>query len=148
MAQRLATAAALVVRHARFARPTRTAQFALARRTLSTVHQISPPADDQEPEPPAKTFTVAARLDDGLLALRPSMGVSSASVKPGALLSLGVCIGTAVAHEAWWFDAVVALLVSGALLLHACRVRSGLRTYCCDSFWSVHYCVSVFCYLL
>ena len=34
------------------------------------------------------------------------------------------------------------------LLLHACRVRSGLRTYCCDSFWSVHYCVSVFCYLL
>ena len=41
----------------------------------------------------------------------------------GALLSLGVCIGTAVVHEAWWFDAVVALLVSGALLLHACRLR-------------------------
>ena len=79
---------AALVRHTRFAQPTRTAQFA-ARRTLSTVHKISPLADDQEPEPPAKTFTVAARLDDGLLALRPSMGVSSASVKPGALLSLG-----------------------------------------------------------
>ena len=46
-------------------------------------------ADLTTTEPPAKTFTVAARLDDGLLALRPSMGVSSASVKPGALLSLG-----------------------------------------------------------
>ena len=88
MESRLAAANRLL-RHTRFARPTRTAQFALARRTLSTVRKISPPADDQEPEPPAKTFTVAARLDDGLLALRPSMGVSSASVKPGALLSLG-----------------------------------------------------------
>ena len=47
----------------------------------------------------------------------------------GALLSLGVCIGTAVAHEAWWFDAVVALLVSGALLLHARQLKPlGLAT--------------------
>ena len=82
-----ATAAALALAR-RAAWPPRTAQFA-TRRTLSTVHKISPPAEDQEPETPAKTFTVAARLDDGLLALRPSMGVSSASVKPGALLSLG-----------------------------------------------------------
>ena len=84
MSQRVAAAAALV-RHTRAAWPTRTSQF----RTLSTVRKIVPDSTDDAPEPPAKTFTVAARLDDGLLALRPSMGVSSASVKPGALLSLG-----------------------------------------------------------
>jgi hypothetical protein len=33
------------------------------------------------------------------------------------------------------------------LLMHACRVRSGLRTYCCISFWSAHYCITVSCFL-
>lgn len=33
-----------------------------------------------------------------------------------------------MANEAWWFDAVVALLVSGALLLHACRLRQWGQT--------------------
>ena len=87
MLPRVAAAPLPLVR--RSAWPTRTAQFALARRTLSTVRKFSHDDPDDTPEPPAKTFTVAARLDDGLLALRPSMGVSSASVKPGALLSLG-----------------------------------------------------------
>lgn len=60
----------------------------------------------------------AIKLHLGFATHSPSLKKDAACSLCGALLSLGVCIGTAVAHEAWWFDAVVALLVSGALLLH------------------------------
>ena len=63
----------------------------------------------------------AVKLHMGFATKSPSLKKDAACSLCGALLSLGVCIGTAVAHEAWWFDAVVALLVSGALLLHARR---------------------------
>jgi hypothetical protein len=63
----------------------------------------------------------AVKLHMGFATKSPSLKKDAACSLCGSLLSLGVCIGTAVAHEAWWFDAVVALLVSGALLLHACR---------------------------
>ena len=33
------------------------------------------------------------------------------------------------------------------LMMHACRIRSGLHTYCCSSFWSVHYCLTIFCFV-
>jgi len=60
----------------------------------------------------------AVKLHLGFATHSPSLKKDAACSLCGALLSLGVCIGTAVVHEAWWFDAVVALLVSGALLLH------------------------------
>jgi hypothetical protein len=63
----------------------------------------------------------SVKLHMGFATKSPSLKKDAACSLCGSLLSLGVCIGTAVAHEAWWFDAVVALLVSGALLLHACR---------------------------
>ena len=59
------------------------------------------------------------KLHLGYATRSPSLKKDAACSLCGALLSLGVCVGTAVADTAWWFDAVVALLVSGALLLHA-----------------------------
>ena len=52
--------------------------------------------------------------------------------------SLGVCIGTAVAATMWYFDALVALLVSLALLLHGAQaLRVNARAG--HAWWSTHF---------
>ena len=33
------------------------------------------------------------------------------------------------------------------LLMHACRDRGGIRTYCCETVWSLHYCITIVCFL-
>lgn len=83
----------------------------------------------------------AIKLHLGFATRSPSLKKDAACSLCGALLSLGVCIGTAVAHEAWYFDALVALLVSGALFLHGVYTlvkngRSGNHWWA-GSFWMV-----------
>jgi len=63
-------------------------------------------------------FLGAIKLHLGVATRSPSLKKDAACSLCGALLSLGVCIGTAVASSMWYFDALVALLVSLALLAH------------------------------
>jgi len=70
--------------------------------------------------PSVVVFTAlgAVKLYLGFATRSPSLKKDAACSLCGAVLSLGVCIGTAAMHKLWYFDALVALLVSLALLLN------------------------------
>lgn len=69
----------------------------------------------------------------GFATKSPSLKKDAACSLSGALLSLGVCMGTVVADEMYYFDALVALVISGGLLLHG--IYTLVKNACVGNRW-------------
>ena len=83
----------------------------------------------------------ALKLWVGIATDSPSMKKDAACSLCGACLSLGVCIGVALSEgsDIWWFDAVVALVVSVLLLIYgvfslAKNAEAGIKWWTLE-FW-------------